>query len=543
MILNLSNDCSSEFTIDFISSDEDSDELTVAERFEFTPLDTYASLEEEKRGIDSVDGYAYTLFYNYGEGSGNFCLKEEGVHTGTITNKKKRGIPWYFMQKYESVPSESQLKNRNATLRKQSSGGWEIKNVAELVEWTPAHLCTTRGELFLRGLGSIVDSRAAQPRRYFGTYTTYYDKKQYAKTFVPRAYMFVRTEHQVVYATMFTTSIHRQRLHINCVFSHQEAFEMIMWPQEKAEYAQWFEDTYLASPWASWYYQGATPGVTPSQNALEFHYKTIKTTILFHDALKAFRGKLNHFSEGPLCSGAVGRAKQLLDNKKNYYTLKAPKPRAVFGVLFDGTKFLISCSNINGSAPTRGRAQPYLKSLGGMLPADITVLNVERCCLSIHQVKFLHVNCLAKFTPSAWILSIPGKYVCDCVFFVKTGWQSSYALAAMVLQDEVNMSGLLKSLPTIKASGGQRKAKSCHTKDRSDHSQFSVAGLVKLYLATPMAPIHWNVMRGFEVNKKGVLTNESFLGTVISWGNNDGVYCWTVTFTKAKKTVMLECQN
>ncbi|KAG2813513.1 hypothetical protein PC111_g14357 [Phytophthora cactorum] len=111
----------------------------------------YASLEEAKRGIDSVDGYAYTLFYDYEEGSGKFCLKEEGVHTGTITNKKKRGIPWYFMQKYESVPSESQLKNRNATLRKQSSGGWEIKNVAELVEWTSAHLCTTRGELFCVG--------------------------------------------------------------------------------------------------------------------------------------------------------------------------------------------------------------------------------------------------------------------------------------------------------------------------------------------------------------------------------------------------------
>ncbi|KAF1783320.1 hypothetical protein GQ600_9635 [Phytophthora cactorum] len=133
MILNLSNDCSSEFTIDFISSDEDSDELTVAERFEFTPLDTYASLEEAKRGIDSVDGYAYTLFYNYGkrgdkmddrsvyacishekcekrirvapseEGSGKFCLKEEGVHTGTITNKKKRGIPWYFMREVDDL--------------------------------------------------------------------------------------------------------------------------------------------------------------------------------------------------------------------------------------------------------------------------------------------------------------------------------------------------------------------------------------------------------------------------------------------------------
>ncbi|KAF1783321.1 hypothetical protein GQ600_9636 [Phytophthora cactorum] len=416
--------------------------------------------------------------------------------------------------------------------------------------------------------------------------------------------MFVRTEHQVAYATMFTTvrtyasafceidlvlafgSLDHSQYIANDYMQYlsktrsQRQFTALgkhflsYWrSQEKAEYAQWFEDTYLASPWASWYYQGATPGVTPSQNALSLitrlsrrrashhfgralHFvknstTSVKVQLLFVSQSQLLCIHLTYLCTGPLCSGAVGRAKPLLDNKKNYYALKVPKPRAVFGVLFDGTKFLISCRNINGSAPTRGRAQPltiliaccvpsrYLKSLGGPTLQYSSLLSFDP------PIKFLHVNCLAKFTPSAgYPYPVDSrKYVCDCVFFVKTGWQSSYVLAAMVLQDEVNVSGLLKSLPTRKASGGQRKAKSCHTKDRSDHSQFSVAGLVKLYLATPVAPIHWNVMRGFEVNKEGVLTNESFLGTVISWGNNDGVYCWTVTFTKAKKTVMLECQN
>lgn len=43
----------------------------------------------------------------------------------------------------------------------------------------------------------------------FGTYTSHYDRKQYAnqyaKQFVPCAYMFVRTEHELGYTTLFQT--------------------------------------------------------------------------------------------------------------------------------------------------------------------------------------------------------------------------------------------------------------------------------------------------------------------------------------------------
>lgn len=37
----------------------------------------------------------------------------------------------------------------------------------------------------------------------FGTYTSHFARKNYSKTFVPWLYMFVRTEHQTAYTTMF----------------------------------------------------------------------------------------------------------------------------------------------------------------------------------------------------------------------------------------------------------------------------------------------------------------------------------------------------
>ncbi|ETL34877.1 hypothetical protein L916_12944 [Phytophthora nicotianae] len=33
---------------------------------------------------------------------------------------------------------------------------------------------------------------------------------------------------------------------------------------------------YMASTWGNWFYTAAVPGLTPSQNAIESHYKLIK---------------------------------------------------------------------------------------------------------------------------------------------------------------------------------------------------------------------------------------------------------------------------
>ncbi|EGZ25544.1 hypothetical protein PHYSODRAFT_409375, partial [Phytophthora sojae] len=208
-------------------------------------------------------------------------LQDAGMHMGAVTAAKKRGIPGFFLRevddillgcgpekcrkilldryidvprRYGFVPGEAQLENRKATLMKRRAGGWEIKNVAGLLEWTSVHLCRVLSARFKQRIMisqcstlwtkissteswclishevTLDDGKKRIAAAYngqnedgilgvtdgtyrlhfggwtlvdFGTYTTQYEKKRYSKTFVPWAYMFVRTEHHVTYATMF----------------------------------------------------------------------------------------------------------------------------------------------------------------------------------------------------------------------------------------------------------------------------------------------------------------------------------------------------
>ncbi|KAE9063288.1 hypothetical protein PF010_g29058 [Phytophthora fragariae] len=544
-------------TVEFASSEDEDDSKApcLKEKTLFVDRVEFATTEAARLGIDGYDGYLYSFAYNYGKRgdkmdgrsvyrciSHDTCenrirlspsreedvqtcwLQDAGAHTGAATDAKKRGIPGFLLRevddillgcgpkkcrkilldryidvpsRYGSVPDETQLKNRKSTLMKQRAGGWEIKNVAGLLEWTSMHLCTTKGEFFLRGSSSASDAPFDWQRDFavldamdkdlkhgtlvlecfshevtlddgkkadccgliltsraifwnvlkayngqnndgvlgvtdgtyrlhfggwtlvdFGTYTTHYEKKRYSKTFVPWAYMFVRTEHHVAYATMFkvcgaadkrrllaendfyeasvAVSIkHLTKARTERQFSDLARLFLAYWREHgETEYASWFEETYLGSTWMFWYYQAAIPGVTPSQNALESHHKVIKITcvaslrsstavvlndgipsILFHEASQPLRQDLFHFCEGPLCSEAVANAQRLLENKKNYYQLKARRSRVLFGVLFNATKFIISSTNINGASMDRSRAQRYLDSLSGKLPQDISVRN------------------------------------------------------------------------------------------------------------------------------------------------------------------------
>ncbi|KAE9065212.1 hypothetical protein PF006_g30513, partial [Phytophthora fragariae] len=329
-------------TVEFASSEDEDDSKApcLKEKTLFVDRVEFATTEAARLGIDGYDGYLYSFAYNYGKRgdkmdgrsvyrciSHDTCekrirlspsreedvqtcwLQDAGAHTGAATDAKKRGIPGFLLRevddillgcgpkkcrkilldryidvpsRYGSVPDETQLKNRKSTLMKQRAGGWEIKNVAGLLEWTSMHLCTTKGEFFLRGSSSASDAPFDWQRDFavldamdkdlkhgtlvlecfshevtlddgkkadccgliltsraifwnvlkayngqnndgvlgvtdgtyrlhfggwtlvdFGTYTTHYEKKRYSKTFVPWAYMFVRTEPHVAYATMF----------------------------------------------------------------------------------------------------------------------------------------------------------------------------------------------------------------------------------------------------------------------------------------------------------------------------------------------------
>ncbi|EGZ09811.1 hypothetical protein PHYSODRAFT_412245, partial [Phytophthora sojae] len=132
----------------------------------------------------------------------------------------------------QHLPTESQLKNRKAGLRKKQSGGWEIHNFATLLEWAYTHLCTSKSDFFgheddisaadaatqfanksrqfqhgviayecRRDIGVLGATDGTYKLHFggwtlvdFGTYTTHYSRKQYSKTFVPWMYMFVKTE-------------------------------------------------------------------------------------------------------------------------------------------------------------------------------------------------------------------------------------------------------------------------------------------------------------------------------------------------------------
>ncbi|KAF4136394.1 hypothetical protein GN958_ATG14408, partial [Phytophthora infestans] len=85
--------------------------------------------------------------------------------------------------------------------------------------------------------------------------------------------------------------------------------------------------------------------------------------------------------------------KRLLDNKKNYYRVKAPRTRVLVGVLFNATKFMRSSTNNNCANLDRARAQRgvYLDSLNSKLPQDINIQSIRL------------------------------KYIYDCTMFAQTG--------------------------------------------------------------------------------------------------------------------------
>ncbi|RLN97592.1 hypothetical protein BBJ28_00020129 [Nothophytophthora sp. Chile5] len=70
-----------------------------------------------------------------------------------------------------------------------------------------------------------------------------------------------------------------------------EAFVDLLVPKSKEEgegdYAQWFEDVYVAAPWSSWFVgvTGKVAGILPSQNSIESFHRAIKTTAV--DTLRA----------------------------------------------------------------------------------------------------------------------------------------------------------------------------------------------------------------------------------------------------------------
>eukprot|EP00644_Phytophthora_capsici_P001045 jgi/Phyca11/121012/e_gw1.43.381.1 len=213
-------------------------------------------------------------------------LEETGEHTTQISGVPKRGISLRWKQQSDDIltggaggqkclktlskraaksnaplPTQKQLNNRKAYLKKKSAGGWEIHDNSKLLEWIAGKLCKNT-ERFGPGLlfDPVTDTSTFRSQTSafrhellvlkdfefdtqeenerivyascgqtddgllgvtdhtyklhfggwtlidFGSYTTHFARNKYAKTFVMWMYMFTRTENQVVYEAMFRTA-------------------------------------------------------------------------------------------------------------------------------------------------------------------------------------------------------------------------------------------------------------------------------------------------------------------------------------------------
>ncbi|ETV65472.1 hypothetical protein H257_17809 [Aphanomyces astaci] len=75
------------------------------------------------------------------------------------------------------LPSRAQLKERRKVIGRQKRGGWEMNNLAELVEWGQAHRCDTAEAFFDRGEGFT--RRLIVLDVFEGTYADQGDDKPY----------------------------------------------------------------------------------------------------------------------------------------------------------------------------------------------------------------------------------------------------------------------------------------------------------------------------------------------------------------------------
>ncbi|KAG1689838.1 hypothetical protein DVH05_001872 [Phytophthora capsici] len=728
-------------------------------RYTYTVVGAYKTEKEAEVGMLGTTDFDYKVLYNYGSsghGQKIYCccthlncgkmfrvgfsededgetvtLEETGEHTTQISGVPKRGISLRWKQQSDDIltggaggqkclktlskraaksnaplPTQKQLNNRKAYLKKKSAGGWEIHDNSKLLEWIAGKLCKNTDQFFGPGLlfdpvtdtstfrsqtsafrhellvlkdfefdtqeehgtatrshGIIVSSRTCLRNIVyascgqtddgllgvtdgtyklhfggwtlidFGSYTTHFVRNKYAKTFVPWMYMFTRTENQVVYEAMFRTaqevaltffnvdlqlrfgSLDRTSYIanafqavwpeielLNCyphfcrkarskkkLLQNDEVYETRIWPNikylhearsrdqfdalaklvmgywrenQEIKYANWIEEYYLSSHWANWFGSCATPGITPSQNALESHHRVIKKScvgalrastatvlneslpdVLLHQSIVATQLAQAHFCEGPWLAEVITKAKRLLNSRENYYHLRVTRQKVLKAIIFNASKFVVDGKNAHGNQVTRERAQRFLNSLRGSIDSVHAVTEVELLFLSLHRVEILHLRALELSNqspvPVEDIKSIRQKYRCDCLGYWSNGWQCAHVVAAMVLQNDMQMEGLIARLPVRKVPGGQKRSRGALCEDRSSEHFFSVDSLVDLFLKFPARPLHWNVLQ--EVSGADG-QEESRVGVVMTWSQRDGVFVWSVKLSDGQM-IALKCQE
>ncbi|OWZ15242.1 hypothetical protein PHMEG_00011149 [Phytophthora megakarya] len=138
--------------VEFASSDEEEEEIV-------QPSKRHA-------GIDTYDSSVYKFAYNYGKkGYGKrvyVCISHKecrkrleeaaDILLGCGPKKCKKLLHKRYADVPELIsllPDHVQLKNHKTHLKSKLAGGWEIKNIAKLLEWAFPRLCSTHAEFFI----------------------------------------------------------------------------------------------------------------------------------------------------------------------------------------------------------------------------------------------------------------------------------------------------------------------------------------------------------------------------------------------------------
>ncbi|DBA05196.1 TPA: hypothetical protein N0F65_005046, partial [Lagenidium giganteum] len=323
----------------------------------------------------------------------------------------------------------------------------------------------------------------------FGSHIPSYSRRRYRRTFKPWMYMFVQTENADAFKRMFSTAIKcaqtffgrtllprsfvhhfgslpsnltghhsaellsppssecsveegqapSSRLHTarsRAQFLAQAALVTAFWRSEgEHEFADWFTDTYLTSPWENWFATVAIPGILPNQNSIESHHRAIKQicvdhlradtatvlndsipSVIRYQALKrgmtaqtakflllgpkkavhqshAMEGMTvatnnmniydtyEHDLAGPLCSMIVSKTR-ILCNTQNQAIIK----RHRLGFYFNVPKYTVRHGNNQGLEVTLKRVSTYSNSLIGYLDATRDV-DIPLSYLALHEVR------------------------------------------------------------------------------------------------------------------------------------------------------------
>ncbi|GMF46634.1 unnamed protein product [Phytophthora fragariaefolia] len=127
---------------------------------------------------------------------------------------------------------------------------------------------------------------------------------------------------------------------------------------------------------------------------------------------------------------------------------------------------------------------------------------------------------------------IRSRYEYDCKGFWSSGWLCSHVIATLALRDEYDIKTATAHLPTRKAPGGQRKPRSCLSKEGA--SYFAKDKLMVDLVTLPAMPMNWKVMKQLPVQGlDGNVTNRYEPGQIIDWLDCDGptgLFRWTVRF-------------